>query len=150
MMPMRSATASTSLITWLDMKTVRPAAAVLLTRSRKVCCTRGSSPEVGSSRTRSSARTRTPGSGSCPNRLVQKYSDSLVAGASTRGGPLPKGFRFYGFQHTAHTLATQPRATFGDFARKSLPLGEHDVDVDDDQHQITLFGSACICAARAS
>jgi hypothetical protein len=30
------------------------------------------------------------------------------------------------------------------------PLGEDDVDVDGDRHQITSFSSACICAASAS
>ena len=45
--------------------------------------------------------------------------------------------------------APDPRAGLA-FAYGHLPLDEHDVDVDGDRHQLTSFGSACICAASAS
>ena len=56
MIPTRSHIFSASESTWLERNTVRPSATASRITAKNVCCTSGSSPDVGSSSTSRSGR----------------------------------------------------------------------------------------------
>ena len=84
MMLTRSASASTSARMWLDSSTVRPSSRARRTCSVKTTSMSGSSPEVGSSRTSSSAREARAATRATFCRLPLEYARAFLVGSRAK------------------------------------------------------------------